>query len=104
MIQKNERIIKEMASSRIDSLFKLAKIRARESGGSRLSKRYIKIAREISRHYKIKLPVEMRNGTCKKCNNVLVPGLNCKVRISSVSKAAIYKCECGEENRIYLRK
>lgn len=101
----NDKLVNSIASGRIESLYKLAKKRTiEEKSSTKLAKRYIKIAKEISRHYKVKLPTEIRNGVCKKCNSVLVAGLNCSVRTSSASKSVIYKCECGSENRIHIIK
>ncbi|MDE1860608.1 MAG: hypothetical protein KGH72_02710 [Candidatus Micrarchaeota archaeon] len=104
-MQKHEKIIDSIASGRIELLFSMAKARTLQGGKSAaLGRRYIKIARGISNHYKLKLPKRIKNSICKKCNNVLIPGLNCSVRTSAASRAVIYKCECGSVNRILLLK
>ena len=90
-------IIRSVAEERIAALLRMAEERTKEKDRSSfLAKRYVQIARQIGKHYKIPMPVESKGRICKKCNSFLVPGINCSVRISG--KSAIYKCNCG--NRV----
>ena len=92
----------KIAESRIARLFEMAKNRTLLGDGlsEKLARRYVKLMLEISRHYKVPLPVRIKGGVCKHCHAVLVPGLNCRVRISG--GFAIYKCSCGKENKSHL--
>lgn len=104
-MHKNERLIEQVALERISRLYSLAVKSTTESRKSTpLSKRYVKIAREISSHYNVKMPQRIKNGICRNCGNVLVPGINCHVRISSSTKQAIYRCECGADTRMSTRR
>ena len=103
VFMKDEKIIKDIASERIERLFSLAE-RMTEAGGrdeGQLAKRYICLARKISRHYRVKLSEEIKKKICKGCNSVLVPGINCTVRLSG-GGALIYKCSCGEKKITFL--
>lgn len=99
---KDEKIIKDIASERIERLFSLAE-RMTDSGDkeeSRLAKRYMDLALKISRHYKVKFPEEIKKKICKDCNSVLIPGINCTVRITN--GALLYKCGCGGKKKVFL--
>src|SRR3989344_8510118 len=78
----------KIAKKRIDFLFKLAKEHFKQD--SRLSDKYIKLARKIAMKYKIKLPSSMKKRFCKHCHNYLVPGVSCRVRIHK--RRVIYYC------------
>lgn len=101
---RDEKLEKQIAGERIERLFKLAEERTRlgTERSDKLSKRYIGLARRISSHYKVKMPKKIRDGICKKCNSVLIPGINAKVRKSSHGYMA-YKCNCGAEKRVFLK-
>ncbi|MDE1845798.1 MAG: hypothetical protein KGH53_00735 [Candidatus Micrarchaeota archaeon] len=104
-MQKKDPIVKEIAQERINRLFLLAgdRTRMKDKRSIELARRYVKIAKNISTHYKVRLPEKIKNGVCKKCGNVLVPGLNCKVRLASSKGYAAYICECGEEKHIFYK-
>lgn len=101
---RSERLVKEIAKERIARLLSLAEEMAKNGDelSKRLEKRYVGLARRISEHYKVKIPKELKQRICKKCNNFLVPGVNCTVRLSS-SGYLVYKCECGNENHIFVK-
>ncbi len=102
-VAKNNALVEEICIARMQRLAELAEERAKE--GSSLSKglekRYVKIARKISSHYKVSMPKEIDNKICKKCNNLLVPGINCSVRLAT-GGYLVYKCECGAEKHVYV--
>ena len=104
MLKKNP-VIKEIATWRMQRLFSLASERTKKNGSDseRLAKRYVNIAKEISSHYKVKMPKEIKNAICSNCSNVLVPGLNCRVRLASSKRYVAYVCECGEEKHIFYK-
>jgi len=99
MTVKKSGVVKEIASERIKILYRLAK----ESVDSNpdLSRKYAKLIKKISRHYRIRLDNEIKRHICKKCGLVLIPGNNMSVRIASSKKSVIYKCKgCGYERKI----
>ena len=78
---------RKIALERILKLYALA-----EKGG-KYETSYLKRAKEISKHYLVPLPLELKRKTCKKCFSLLRPGKNCIIRISR--KLVIVKCGCG---------
>ncbi|MDE1827766.1 MAG: ribonuclease P [Candidatus Micrarchaeota archaeon] len=98
-------IVREVATWRIQRLFELASAETRkgEKESLRLSKRYVRIAKSISSHYKVRMPDKVRNSICKGCGSILIPGLNCKVRLASSKRYIIYLCSCGEEKHIFYK-
>ena len=100
---KDDKLIKEVAAARIERLFSLAEKKTEARGSDALAKRYVALARRISSHYKVKLPIEIKNKICKKCNSVLVPGISCTVRIASQGYI-VYRCACGAQKKIFLKK
>ncbi|MEM4065724.1 MAG: hypothetical protein QXV17_02560 [Candidatus Micrarchaeaceae archaeon] len=100
---RERQVIETVAAGRIVRLFELAEERTRinDAESKALAKRYIRLLRKIGAHYRISIPKRIKDRICKSCNSVLVPGLNCTVRLSSSEKCAIYKCECGAEKRVF---
>ena len=78
----------KIAKARINFLFKLAKEHFKED--SKLSDRYVKLARRIAMKYKVRLPSTLKKRMCKHCHRYLVPGINCRVRIHK--HRLIYYC------------
>ncbi len=95
---------KEMALSRIERLYELASRRV-ASGTEKdkaLARRYMRIAKELSEHYRITFPRRVKDHICIGCKSVLVPGRNCTVRISS--GRVVYRCgECGASMKLQRR-
>ena len=77
-----------IAKRRIRFLFQEAKDSFKEN--SKLSDKYVKLARRIAMKYKIKLPSSLKKKFCKNCHEYLVPGANCRVRIHK--HRIIYYC------------
>jgi len=101
-----EKIVKKIAKERVEKLLELAEQRTRENNelSRKLAKRYVRLARDISMHYKVGIPKEKKRIICKRCNNFLIPGINCSVRIASSNKYVVYKCECGAEKHIFYKQ
>ena len=68
-----------IAEKRIKFLFQQAKEHFKQD--SKLSDKYIKLARRIVMKYKVKLTSEMKKRFCKNCHKYLVPGVNCRIRL-----------------------
>ncbi|MGI0141285.1 MAG: ribonuclease P protein component 4 [Candidatus Micrarchaeales archaeon] len=102
---KKDPVILEIATWRMQQLFLLAANRAKKKDDEsrRLSRRYLKLLKEISSHYKVRMPNQIKNSICKNCGNLLIPGLNCKVRLASSKGYLVYTCECKEEKHIFYK-
>ena len=98
---RNSNLIEKVANERIERLFVLAEGRW-AAGDDGLARKYIKLARKIGSHYKVGVPLRMKNRICKKCNAVLLPGINCRVRVVRGGYLA-YKCSCGAEKKVFFR-
>lgn len=83
----------KIGEERIDILFDLAE--KEFSHHPERSHRYVKLARNISTKYNIKMPAQWKRRYCKKCYKFLKPSRNCSVRLN---KGEIrLKClECGQ--------
>jgi len=93
-------LVKKIAIERIAILFDNAEVNADVNVG--LSKRYIITLRKISSHYKVTIPRRMKDRICTNCNAVLMPGLNCKIRVVSSHRYVAYKCNsCGREAHVH---
>lgn len=99
-----EKLVKGIAEERIERLLQFAYGRAMAGESDKLPKRYVKLARALSSHYKVKMKKGERNSFCKKCNLVLIPGKNCTVRIASSNGHVIYRCRCGTERKIFYHE
>ena len=80
--------IQKIAKKRIEFLFQEAKNAFKKD--SKLSDKYIKMARRIAMKYKIRLPSELKKRFCKHCHKYLVPSVNCRIRIHK--HRVIYYC------------
>ena len=68
-----------------------------------LSNRYIYMARKLSMKYKTKIPADLKKRYCKHCKAFLVPGVNCRVRVSNGK--LVYLClECQHFMRFPYKK
>lgn len=99
-----EKIVKEMARERIGRLLKLAHDRTVMADADQLSRRYVKLAKEMSSHYKVKMDGREKASFCKKCNAMLIPGKTCTVTIASSKGSIIYRCRCGAERKLYYNQ
>ena len=93
---------KQIAMERIDVLFEQAKGMFRKD--KKLANRYVRLARELSMKYKIRIPSELKRQFCKHCNSYLMPSVNARVR-KREGKIAYYCLECKRYMRFpYLRE
>ena len=100
---KYNKLTYSVATQRIEKLMHLAEsaVESKSEGNERLARRYVELALKIGSHYKVKIPKALKMKICHKCMLPLMPGLTCTVRHSSM--VTIYKCECGEQNKIMLK-
>ncbi len=94
------KFIKERANTWIHELILLAKD-AELKKEKDLEREYVKLMLEISKHYKVKIPE--KRYICKKCQSVLIPGVNSTIRIRKGK--VIVKClNCGNVKRYIIKK
>ena len=100
----NQTSVKHIARQRIQILFDQAKQVGKIN--PQLAIQYIKSARKIAMAAKIRLPVEFKRETCKRCNALFVQGYNCRVRIKQKREPHIViTClSCGNQTRMLLGK
>ncbi|MBU1199700.1 MAG: ribonuclease P [Nanoarchaeota archaeon] len=80
---------RKIALEHIEHLFKEAEKMFKTN--SKLSDRYVHLARRIAMKYKVKLRSPLKKRFCKHCYKYLVPGSNCRVRLND--KSVTYFCE-----------
>jgi ribonuclease P protein subunit RPR2 len=78
----------KIAKKRIEFLFEGAKNSFKKD--SKLSDKYIRLARKIAMKYKTKLSSELKKRFCRNCGKYMVQGVNCRVRIHK--HRIIYYC------------
>lgn len=95
--------IKSIARERMEILLSLAKEKLKSD--KKLAHRYVGLACLIGTRYNVPLPQKWKPWLCKECGTLLVPGVNCKVRISRGGgiHRLIVCGECGAEKRKPLR-
>jgi len=86
---------RRIAKERIEKLFTLAESTASEGDRER-SRKYVLLARRIG--MKLDIPVGHRKEFCRECSSYLLPGRNCRIRISN-RRLAITCLECGKISR-----
>lgn len=95
---------KQIASERISILLALAREKIKEEPD--LAQRYVELAREIGMHYKARIPSEYRRIICRNCKQLIIPGMNCRVRTRTrrESHLVITCLVCGGQTRIPLKE
>ncbi|MCD4821701.1 MAG: ribonuclease P [Methanococcoides sp.] len=97
MKKKQKNIIKDVATERIERLFKLA---AEEySSNPERSDRYVQLARRIGMKYRLRFPASLKRKMCRGCSSYLVPGSSSRVRLHG-RYMTITCLKCGQEVRI----
>ena len=92
---------KKIARERIEILMRQAeKVFSKDKA---LAKRYVELARKIAMRCAMRFPKKWRRKVCRKCNALLVPGKNCRIRIYK-HRIIITCLECGNIRRIPLRR
>jgi ribonuclease P protein subunit RPR2 len=86
--KKHSKANRKIALRKIEGLFVQAK--RKTSSDMALSDRYVEIARKIAMKQKVKIPSVYKRQFCKTCHSFLMPGKNCRVRLSK--KNVVYFC------------
>jgi ribonuclease P protein subunit RPR2 len=92
-----------VARERIDILLHQAKENLAKD--TELSRRYVGLAKKISKRTKIRIPRERKHYLCKNCGQLLVPGKNARIRLRPANSRIIISClDCGAIRRYPYRK
>ena len=88
--------LKKIALDRIKKLFKEADSMYGED--SRLSDRYVALARKMAMKFKVNIPSNLKKKFCKHCYSYLRPGKNCRIRVQN-NKVVYYCSNCKKYMR-----
>jgi len=90
-------IDRRIARERIEILLKLAKEEFHKD--RTLAKRYVTIAKKIAMKCNVRIPAEYKRFICRECGDLLVPGVNCRVRTRSKggTRVVITCLTCGAQ-------
>jgi ribonuclease P protein subunit RPR2 len=94
---KRRRRIEDLAEQRIERLFELAEVAAKD-GREQRSQRYIELARAIGMRYRVRIPKHLKMRLCKRCYALLIPGKTARVRLRSEYMTTTC-LRCGEQMR-----
>ena len=98
---KKPSLHRKIALDRIKQLFSEAAVKFKYD--KLLADRYVYMARKLSMKYKTKIPADLKKRYCKHCKAFLVPGGNCRVRVSNGK--LVYLClECQHFMRFPYKK
>ncbi|MCI0503454.1 hypothetical protein L0Y65_01960 [Candidatus Micrarchaeota archaeon] len=99
MQSSRKSIINSSVRSSIAKL--LAKAReAYSAKNAERSKRYVKMAFELLKKNKTKLPKELRNSFCRKCCLIWIPGQTATVSFDRKNDCLRITCGCGHSKRL----
>ncbi|MBU0628158.1 MAG: ribonuclease P [Nanoarchaeota archaeon] len=73
-----------------------------KKGNKRLSKVQSKKIKYLSMKYKLKLPKDLKRQLCKNCGSILIPSVNCRVRLNK-GRLISYCMECKKFTRMPLK-
>lgn len=96
---RRKKIIKSSVRSSIDRLLDQAG-KAYRAGKKERSKRYVKMALELLKKHKVRLPKELRNSFCRKCLVMWIPGDTAKVSFDRKLSCLRIRCGCGHAKRL----
>ncbi len=92
--------LRKLGDERVGILVQLSREAVKEGNDDR-ARRYVELARAICGKAQTEMPRDFRY--CKKCLLPLVPGINCKVRLTG--SKIVSECGCGTVWRMpYLKE
>jgi len=101
----NKTVIKQIAKSRLDYLFK----RAHEIYPKNyvLANRYVYLARRYAQRARIKVPPQWKKRICHNCKGFLYPGINCRIRMQTRpgkgSHVSLTCFDCNHVTRYFIK-
>jgi ribonuclease P protein subunit RPR2 len=99
MDNRRKKVIKSSVRSSITDLVLMAQ-KTYSSKNAVRSSRYIKMALDLIKKHKVRLPKELKNSFCKKCCIVWIPGKTINVTYDKKNECLRIKCKCGYSKRL----
>ncbi len=99
MDSRRKNIIKTSVRSSIERLLEQAR-KAYLAGNEERSRRYVRMAFDLLKKNKVKLPKEMRNSFCRKCMLIWIPGKTVTVSFDRKNACLRVRCRCGHSKRL----
>lgn len=99
MDNRRKKVIKSSVRDSIKKLISRAREAYREGEADR-SKRYVRMALDLIKKHKTRLPEELRNSFCKKCCLVWIPARTVTVTYDKENDCLRLHCRCGHEKRL----
>lgn len=99
MSKRPKKIIKSSVHESITRLIHEAG-KAYKSGNHERSGRYVRMAFDLVRKHKIRLPKELKNSFCRKCATIWVPGDTAIIFFDKKNNCLRIKCRCGYAKRL----
>ncbi len=101
-MRRNRARQKEIALQRVEILIEQCTDSAKFDMS--IARRQAAIARTLCLRFNLRLPYEMRQIYCHGCKNLILPGMNARIRLSKRRKAVTITClDCGFIYRKILR-
>ncbi|MFH1785084.1 MAG: hypothetical protein ABH842_01525 [Candidatus Micrarchaeota archaeon] len=99
MDSRLKNIIKSSVRSSIEKLLDQSRDSYLHKNKAR-SIRYVKMAFELLKKHKIKLPKHLRNSFCRKCYLIWIPDKTIKIQFDKRSNCLRVQCNCGHSKRL----
>ncbi len=96
---RRKSLIKSSVRSSISKLLDQAR-KAQSSGKGERSKRYVRMAFDLLKKHKVKLPKELSNSFCRKCHRIWIPGDTITVYYDRKNDCLRVRCRCGYTKRL----
>jgi RNase P subunit RPR2 len=96
---RRKKVIKASVRSSIGKLLDQAR-KAHDAGKKERSSRYVKMAMDLLKKHKTKLPKELKNSFCRKCGALWIPGRTATIFFDRKAGCLRVKCRCGFTKRV----
>ena len=102
-MRRDKDLERKIAKERISILMELAE-KESSKGNQKRTERYVSLAKRIGTRYNVRFPRALKRRLCRHCDALLIPPLNCRVRLTR-GKVTIYCFKCQKFTRIpYIRE
>jgi RNase P subunit RPR2 len=99
MDNRRKKVIKSSVHSSIKKLLEQARD-AYKKKDMECSRKYVKMAFNLLKKNKVKLPKELRNSFCKKCYMIWIPAKTVTVVYDKKDNCLRLRCRCGHSKRL----
>lgn len=99
MDNRRKKVIKSSVRSSVKELIAQAQ-KAYSKGRKAQSARYVRMALDLIKKHRIRVPKELKNSFCKKCHVVWIPAKTVKVSYDKKHHCLRITCQCGYSKRI----